>query len=323
MLFWPYEADSDMIEPFAPPASNYAHQLDWLLYALVGLSSVIVLFVLVAIIGFSIRYRKGSSADRGHLPRKLHRYLEFGWTSGTAIVFLFIFWLAAVEQLHHFVPPKHALEVHVIAKQWMWKVQQPNGVREINELHAPIGQPVLLVMTSEDVIHSMFLPALRLKQDVLPGRYLYLWFNADKVGIYHLLCTQFCGTGHSRMVGRLVLMAPEDYSRWSAAQPEADNLALQGEKLFNSLGCSGCHAPQSGVHCPDLHGVYGRPVQLWDGRAITADEAYIHDKILFPNQDVPAGYEPIMPSFRGVVNEEQILKLVAYVRSLSNEVEGQ
>lgn len=312
-----------MIEPFDPPASPYAHQLDWLFYSLVGLSSLIVLLVLFAIVGFSIRYRKGSNANRAELPRKLHNYMEIGWTSGTAFVFILIFWWASVEQLHHVVPPANAFQIHVIAKQWMWKVQQPNGVREINELHAPIGRPVLLIMTSEDVIHSLYLPALRLKQDVLPGRYVYLWFNADKAGVFHLLCTQFCGTAHSRMVGRLVLMTPEDYSRWSEAQPGSGNLAKQGEALFQSLGCSGCHAPNSGVHCPALNGLYGHPVVLWDGSTVMADEAYIHDKVLFPEKNVPAGYEPIMPSFRGVVSEEQLIKLVAYIKSLSDGGERQ
>jgi cytochrome c oxidase subunit II len=308
-----------MIEEFAPRASEYAVRWDGLFFALVAISAIVVALVFLVIVGFSMHYRKGSDAERGALPERFRNEIEIGWTTATAFAFLFMFWWAASMQLHHIVPPQNAFEIHVLAKQWMWKLQQPNGVREINELHAPIGRPVQLIMTSEDVIHSMFLPALRLKQDVLPGRYTYLWFTADKPGVFRLMCAEFCGTEHSRMTGRLVLMTPEDYSRWSAAQPEADNLARQGEELFHALGCSGCHAPGSAVHAPDLHGVYGHPVHLSDGRVVTADEAYLRDSILLPGQDIVAGFQPVMPSFRGTVSEEQIIKLIAFIKSLSAE----
>ncbi len=312
-----------MIQGWAPQASAYASQWDWFFFILVAVSGIIVSLVLAAIVGFGIRYRRGSDALRGPLPPRIRNHVELSWTSATFFSFLFIFWWAASTQLHHIVPPKGSFEIHVLAKQWMWKVQQPNGVREINELHAPINTPVQLVMTSEDVIHSMFLPALRLKQDVLPGRYTYLWFTADKAGVYHLFCAEFCGTGHSRMTGRLVLMTPEDYSHWSEAQPEADTLARRGQALFNSFGCSGCHAKNSSVHAPDLHGVYGHDVALSDGRHITADEAYLRDSILLPTKDIVAGYDPIMPSFQGVATEEQILELIAFIKSLSAKEQGQ
>ncbi len=306
-----------MIEEFAPTASSYASQWDWLFFVLVTVSAIVVALVLAAIVAFSIRYRRGTPALRKQLPGSFSLRVEYGWTTATALAFLAMFWWAATAQLHHIVPPEGAIEIHILAKQWMWKIQQSNGVQEINELHAPIDRPVELIMTSEDVIHSMFLPALRLKQDVLPGRYTYLWFSADKPGVYHLMCAEYCGTAHSRMTGRLVLMSPVDYSRWSAAQPQADNAAKQGEGLFNSLGCSGCHAKNSSVHAPDLHNVYGHPVQLSDGRSVIADEAYLRDSILLPEKDVVAGFDPIMPSFRGQVNEEQIMQLVAYLKSLS------
>jgi cytochrome c oxidase subunit 2 len=203
----------------------------------------------------------------------------------------------------------------------MWKVEQPNGAREINEIHVPANTDVRLIMTSDDVIHSLFLPPLRLKQDVLPGRYTYLWFKAARTGSYNLMCTQFCGTDHARMTGRFVVMTPEDYARWSAAQPDADDLARQGAALFVSLGCSGCHAPGSRVHAPDLHGLYGRQVPLEGGGLATADEAYIRDCILL-NKNIPAGYPPIMPRFQGVVTEEQVTHLIAYIKSLGSEQQG-
>jgi cytochrome c oxidase subunit II len=308
-----------MIDEFAAKASEYAGSWDTFFFVLVAVSAVVVAAVFVVIVGFSIRYRKGSDAYRPALPKSLGFEIEIGWTAATAFAFLFIFWWAASMQLRQIIPPRDALQIHVLAKQWMWKLQHSNGVREINELHAPVGHPVQLIMTSDDVIHSMFLPSLRLKQDVLPGRYTYIWFTADKPGVYHLMCAEFCGTQHSRMTGRLILMTPEDYSRWLAAQPEADNLAKRGEALFRSLGCSGCHTSNSAVHAPDLRGVYGHPVHLSDGRVVIADEAYLRDSILLPDKDVVAGYQPIMPSFRGTVGEDQIIELIAYVRSLTPE----
>ncbi|ARN83238.1 cytochrome c oxidase subunit II [Methylocystis bryophila] len=312
-----------MTEGFAPKASEYAGQWDGFFFALVMISAIVVVGIFAVIVGFSFHFRKGSDAVRDPLPERFRDEIEIGWTTATAFAFLFIFWFAASTQLHHIVPPRKAFEIHVLAKQWMWKSQHPNGVREINELHVPIGQPVQLIMTSEDVIHSLFLPALRLKQDVLPGRYTYLWFTADKPGVYHLMCAEYCGTGHSRMVGRLVLMTPEDYSRWSSSQPGAEDLAKEGELLFSSLGCSGCHAQTSSVHAPNLRGVYSHPVQLSDGRVVTADEAYLRDSILLPDKDVVAGYEPIMPSFRGIASEAQIIKLIAFIKSLSGEEQSE
>ena len=300
-------------------ASVYAGEWDRLFAVLTVVSALVVAAVFIAIVGFSIRYRRGSRAPRGVLPEIITNELELGWTAATAIAFLFLFWWAAVQQLHNVVPPANAIELHVVAKQWMWKVQQPNGVREINELHAPVGRPVRLIMTSQDVIHSLFLPALRLKQDVLPGRYTYLSFTADKPGVYHLLCAELCGSEHSRMIGRLVLMNAADYAKWSAAQPGAENLAAAGEKLFRSLGCSGCHAPQSSVHAPDLNGVFGRRVQLAGGRTVTADEAYLRDSILLPQKDVVAGFSPVMPSFQGTMSDDDMVKLIAYLKSLSAE----
>ena len=300
-----------------PEASRFAGRWDQIFLVLLALSIAIAGLVFVLIVGFSIRYRKGSAAPRPRLPEATQIRTEFIWTAATALTFILIFWWAAAAQLRSIVPPHDPFEIHVLAKQWMWTVQQPNGVREINELHAPIGRPVELIMTSEDVIHALFLPALRLKEDVLPGRYTYLWFTADRPGVYRLMCTEYCGTSHSRMTGQLVLMKPEDYSRWSAAQPEADDLARRGKALFSSLGCAGCHVDSTAVHAPDLRGIFGRPVQLADGRTLVADEAYVRDKILFPSRNIPAGYEPDMPSFRGIVSEEQIVALVAYVRSLA------
>jgi cytochrome c oxidase subunit 2 len=213
--------------------------------------------------------------------------------------------------------PKNALEIHVVAKQWMWKTQHSNGAREINELHVPLDTPVRLVMTSEDVIHSFFVPAFRMKKDVLPGRYTETWFRATKPGVFHLFCAEYCGSEHSRMTGRIVVVQKDTYARWLAAQPEGDGLAKTGATVFRARGCSGCHSEASKVHAPNLNGLYGRKVQLADGRSVTADEAYLRDSMLMPRRDVVAGFEPIMPSYAGILSDAEIISLTAYIRSLS------
>ena len=310
------------LDQFTTAASDYAVHVDRLFNLLSVISGLVVLLVSALIVIFFARYYRGSSAPRGEVPERLDREIEIGWTAATLFAFLFVFWWAASDQLTALTPPKDALEIHVVAKQWMWRIQHPSGAREIDELHVPANTNVRLAMTSEDVIHDLYLPALRLKQDVLPGRYTYLWFNANKTGIFYLTCAEFCGTDHSVMSGRLVIEPPADYARWTAAQPEGDDLAHQGEALFRSLGCSGCHTPGASVHAPDLHGLYGHPVHLSDGRTVTADEAYLRDSIVLPNKDIVAGFSPIMPSFAGVASEGQLVALLAYLKSLTPAADG-
>jgi cytochrome c oxidase subunit 2 len=218
-------------------------------------------------------------------------------------------------------PPDNALELFVVAKQWMWKLEHTGGQREIDEMHVPRGTPVKLIMTSEDVIHSFFVPAFRLKQDVLPGRYTQMWFTATEAGRFHLFCAEYCGTDHSRMHGDVVVMEPADFARWLEAHRGASDMAARGEALFRDYGCSGCHSANASVHAPDLAGMYGKPVPLSDGSVVVADERYIRDSILLPAKEVAAGYAPIMPSFAGRIGEGDILDLIAYVRSLARSEE--
>jgi cytochrome c oxidase subunit 2 len=305
------------LDEFTTAASDYAHSIDRLFWLLVIISGFIVSLVSVLIVVFLAKYRRGTEAERREVPQWLSHEIEIGWTVATLFLFLFIFWWAGTRELSALAPPSNALEIHVVAKQWMWRFQHPSGAHEIDELHVPSDTPVRLAMTSEDVIHDLYLPALRLKQDILPDRYTYLWFTATKTGTFHLTCAEYCGTDHSTMAGKLVIVAPQDYSRWTAAQPQGDDLAHQGEAVFRSLGCSGCHTPGSTVHAPDLHGVYGHLVQLSDGRTVTADEAYLRDSILLPDKDIVAGFAAVMPSFTGVAGEDQIAELLAYLKSLS------
>ena len=302
---------------FPGQASTQASRTDLIFGGLTLLSGLIILLVFGLIVVFAIRYRNGSRARRGDLPEWIERDFEIGWTTATLFLALFIAWWTATSTFGSLVPNAGAMEIHVVAKQWMWKTEHPNGAREINTLHVPVDEPVRLMMTSQDVIHSFFVPQFRIKQDVLPGRYTQTWFQTTEVGTFHLLCTQLCGTEHARMVGDVVVMTPDDYARWSAAQPQGDDIAAQGAALFHALGCSGCHVG-SAVHAPQLAGLYGKPVQLSDGRRVVADDAFIRDMILMPHANVPAGYEPIMPSFSGLVGDDEILALTAYIRSLKD-----
>jgi cytochrome c oxidase subunit 2 len=206
------------------------------------------------------------------------------------------------------------MTIYVVGKQWMWKVQHPNGRREIDELHLPAGQRVRLVLSSEDVIHSFYVPAFRIKQDAVPGRYTSVRFTPTRAGEYRLHCAEYCGTDHARMGGRVVVLQPADFAAWLEQGNSAPTLAAQGFELFRRKGCSGCHSPRSTVHAPDLAGIFGRTVHLADGRTLVADEAYLRDSILLPRRDVTAGYAPVMPSFQGQLDESELAALIAFLK---------
>ncbi len=301
-------------------ASSIAPRWDLLFGAMTLLCGTVALGVCIAIVAFSIRYRAG--AGRGAPGPRRTRAIEIAWTATPLAIFIVLFVWAAHDFIELYRPPADALPVYVVAKQWMWKLQHRNGHREINELHVPLGQPVRLLMTSQDAIHSFFVPAFRLKQDVVPGRYTGLWFTATKLGDYRLFCAEYCGTDHSQMLGRIVVMPPADYARWLGSGSEQPSLAQYGFALFRSLGCSGCHEPTSTVHAPSLDGILGRTVHLQDGRTIVADENYVRDSILLPRKDVVAGFAPVMPSFAGQVSEEDVEALIAYLRSTGSPPAG-
>jgi len=302
---------------FIAQASTAAGQTDALLLALTIVSVLVVGGITLTIIVFAVRWHEGSNVARSAGSPKRNRLVEFAWIGIPLLGFLGIFVWSAILYHQLRTPPADALTIDVVAKQWMWKMQHPGGQREINELHVPVNRPIELVMTSQDVIHSFFVPAFRMKQDVLPGRYTSLWFTPTKTGRYQLFCAEFCGTSHSQMRGTIIVMTPTEYSDWLAANPSQGSLAAQGEALFREYGCSGCHGASSTVHAPQLEGLFGRPVNLSNGTQVTADARYIRDSILLPARQVVAGYTPIMPSFKGQLSEEDILKLVAYIRSLA------
>jgi cytochrome c oxidase subunit 2 len=212
--------------------------------------------------------------------------------------------------------PQGELTVFVVAKQWMWKVQHAGGQTEINALHIPVNRPMRLVMASQDVIHSFFIPALRLKHDVVPGRFQDVEIEAKRPGHYHLFCAEYCGTDHSGMTGEIVAMEAPDYAAWLRQQGPGTPLAQEGGALFRELGCSGCHGTGSKVRAPLLEGLYGKPVPLADGSTVIADDKYIRDSILLPRSQIAAGYDAVMPSFEGKISEDQLLRLVTYIKSL-------
>ena len=267
---------------------------------------------------YAIRYRAASTVDRGNLAEKSW-VIEIGWTAATLLVFFGLFLWGADLYVRLYSPPDNAFRIYVVGKQWMWKLQYPDGQREINSLHVPLGRPVQLIMTSEDVIHDFAVPALRIKHDVLPGRYDTIWFQATEAGTYHLFCTQFCGTDHASMTGSVTVMSEPDFARWLAGQSSDGTLAAQGRSLFIQDGCDGCHSGRGTVRAPSLAGLFGSPVPLADGRVVKADEGYIRDSILFPQRQLVAGFAPVMPSFAGRIGEEDLLKLVAYIKSLKAE----
>jgi cytochrome c oxidase subunit 2 len=302
-----------------PQASSMAARIDALFDAMLALSVVVVAGVFIAMVWFSVKYRRGSKADRSG---ESHRYLgiESTWTLIPLVLFMALFgWSIAIwRELR--IPPPDATPVYVVAKQWMWKVQHPDGQREINALHVPLGQPVRLVMTSQDVVHSFYVPAFRIKQDVLPGRYTQMWFTATKPGTFELFCAEYCGLDHSNMGGQIVVMPPATYAQW-LAEHAGTGLAAHGAALFRTYGCSGCHNTQSSVQAPSLENLYGSTVPLSDGTQIRADERYLHDSILLPKTQFAAGYPPIMPSYAGLIDEEDVLALVAYIKSRSTQPE--
>jgi cytochrome c oxidase subunit 2 len=278
------------------------------------LCGAVAIALLVIVVVFSIRYRRGAHVDR--TPARRMRNIEAAWTLTPLLIFFGIFGWSARDFLVLYQPPTDAQPVTVVAKQWMWKLRHRNGRREINELHVAQGEPVVLTMTSQDAIHSFFVPAFRLKQDVVPGRYTRLWFTPTQLGEFRLFCSEFCGSGHSTMTGRIVVMTPADYGRWLAAGNGEPGLAQYGFALFRQLGCSGCHDTRSTIHAPLLDGLAGRLVHLQDGRSAVADATYLRDSILTPAKDVVAGFAPVMPSFAGQVSEEDLQALIAYIESL-------
>ena len=315
------DAGQSPLPLFPEQASTMAPRIDGLYWFLVGITGFFTLLIFGLVLLFALRYRRraGDAA-----PPEIHGNLlmEIVWTGIPLVLSMVIFGWGATLYFDVRRAPANAVPMEVVAKQWMWKLQHPEGHREINELHIPVGRPVELRMISEDVIHSFFVPAFRVKQDVLPGRYSTLWFEATRPGSYHLFCAEYCGTKHAEMIGRVVVMEPVDYQAWLSGRPAGETPAQSGQKLFTQLGCGTCHQAVENQQAPSqrgpvLRGVFGKRVQFADGASAVADEDYLRESILRPMKRIVAGYEAIMPTYEGQVSEEGILQLIAYIKSLA------
>ncbi len=296
-------------------ASTTAVHLDHLSTYLVIVATFFTVLIFSLIFYFAIKYRRRSDHER---PVEVHggMTLEIVWSVVPFLLMMVMFVWGASVFFEMSRPPDDAMNIYVVGKQWMWKTQHIEGQREINELHVPLGRPVRLTMTSEDVIHSFYMPAFRVKFDVLPGKYTTAWFNPTKTGKYHLFCAEYCGTLHSGMIGWIYVMEPAEYEKWLAGGSGSESLASSGEKLFQYLACANCHRTDKPGRCPNLEGLFGQPVLLTTNQKVTADEAYIRESILDPGAKIVAGYQNIMPSFQGLVTEEELLQLIEYIKSL-------
>lgn len=298
---------------FPESASTMSGQVDRLLWFLLLLSGFFTLLIFFLILIFALKYRRRPGVAAPEQTRA-NLKLEITWTVVPLLITLVIFVWGADLYVRMFTPPPNAMEIYVIGKQWMWKIQHPEGRSEINELHIPVGRPIKLIMSSQDVIHSFYVPAFRIKHDVLPGRYTVQWFEATRPGVYHLFCTEYCGAGHASMVGRVIAMEPAAYQAWLSDTVAEESAAKAGERLYEKFGCNTCH----GVNAPTLAGFYGSTVELQDGSTVPADDNYVRESILDSTAKVVKGYPPIMPSYRGQISEVQLMQLVEYIKSLKS-----
>jgi len=303
---------------FPDQASTFAWQVDLLYAYLIIVSIAFTIPIVAAIFYFGLRYRE---KEKYATPDEMHGSiaLETVWSIIPFVISMTIFLGGAYVYYNQFrIPDDPAMEVYVVGKQWMWKLQHETGQREINELHVPVGRKVKLTMTTEDVLHDFSIPAFRTKTDVVPGRYTYLWFEATKPGKYHLFCAEYCGLNHSGMGGFVYVMEQSDFDNWLSGNVSGQTPVEQGRDLFeNKLGCASCHAGGPQQRGAKLEGIFGKEIKLVGGGTVVANEEYIRNSILNPSSQVVEGFQPIMPTFKGQVTEEQLLGLVAYIKSLS------
>ncbi|HEX8407957.1 MAG TPA: cytochrome c oxidase subunit II [Thermoanaerobaculia bacterium] len=302
---------------FPEQASSVSPLVDGLYLGLVAITGLVSILIWIAIFYLAVKYRRRPDNELAQ-EQEPPVALEMAWTIIPTIIFILIFVAGAWVFFRINRVPANALEVYATGRQWMWKFQHPTGQREINSLHVPVGRPVKITMASEDVIHSLWFPAFRVKADVIPNRFRTMWFEATKTGTYHIFCAEYCGTLHSGMIGSVVVMEPTEYQRWLAGGSEG-SLASQGEKLFEKYACNTCHSSTAGARGPNLAGLYGKTRTLTNGTIITADDNYIRESILNPQAKIAAGFQPIMPTFQGQVNEDDLIRLLAYVRTLGSE----
>jgi cytochrome c oxidase subunit 2 len=301
---------------FPVQASTLAPEVDSLYFFIVAVTAFFAVIVSIAVVYFAIKYHDPTGRRIG-APVHGSISLELAWTIIPFILAMGIFVWSTVVYFHIVRPPDEALEIYSTGKRWMWRFQHREGQSEINELHVPRGRPVKVTFTSEDVLHNLYIPAFRVKADAIPGRYSMIWFNATQTGEYHLFCAEYCGTKHSGMIGKVVVMEPDDYQAWLTGGGAGLSLSARGQQLFQQLACASCHLTDGRGRGPSLAGVFGSQVALSTGATVVANESYLRESILTPQAKLVSGYQPLMPTFQGQVNEEGVMSLLEYIKSLS------
>ena len=301
-------------------ASNLASKVDAVIWFITVISLVFFILISIFLVYFAIRYRRRQENEETPYITGSH-VLETIWTIIPSILLIVIFVYGFVVYKDMRTPPEDSLEVTVIGRQWLWQFKYNNGKTTLNELYIPEGRPIKLVMTSEDVLHSFFVPAFRVKQDLVGGMYTYLWFTPTKNGTYELFCAEYCGTGHSAMLGKVIVMSPQEYEKWEKGEEEKAVASLPpaelGKQLYTQRGCNACHTIDgSSLVGPTWKGLYGHEVVLQDGTKVTADENYIREAILEPQAKMVKGFGPVMPSFKGVISDDEISDIIAYIKTL-------
>src|ERR1700735_752715 len=299
---------------FPAEASTIAPSADALYAFLMAITVIGLVLVGALVFGFSIRYRKARNPVATQVEGST--LLEATWTIIPLALFMVTWIWGALLYFRIYNPPTNAMNIYIVGKQWMWKAEHPGGQHEINALHVPTGRAVQLTMISQDVFHSCSIPDFRVKREVIPGRYSTVWFNATTPGVYHIFCTQYCGTNHSAMIGEVTVLSPDDYEKWTQTSTSGMSLAQNGERLFASMGCNACHSGSAAARGPNLAGVYGSKLQLTNGSQVLVNDAYLRDSILNPSQHITAGYAPIMPTYQGQISEDGLIDLVEYIKSM-------
>jgi len=307
---------------FPDQASTFARDVDMLYFFILAVTSFFALAVAVSVIYFGLRYHRTHEGEigariEGSLP------LELLWSVIPTIIAMFMFGWGATVYYHLRRPPDEAMQIYAVGKQWMWKFQHPEGQREINELHIPVGRPIKITISSEDVLHSLYFPAFRTKMDAIPGRYTELWFEADTPGSYHIFCSEYCGTNHSGMIGTVTVMEAAEYQAWLQGGGEGGTLSQRGARLFENLACNSCHLESGRGRGPSLKDIVGSTVDLEGGSSVTVDDAYLRESILNSQAKIVKGFTPLMPTFQGLISEENLVALIEHVKSLSPAQKGQ
>ncbi len=305
---------------FMPPGhSTFAGEVDSLFYFILYAAAVFLAIVVFGAVFFAVRYRRGRKTIASPGPSH-NTALEIIWTIIPTILVVIVFFWGFRLYLKMNIPPKDAMEIKVTGQKWFWSFDYPDGASTVNELVVPVDKPIKLLMSSRDVIHGFFIPDFRIKMDVVPNRYTVTWFEATQAGVFDLFCSQYCGKGHSEMLAKVKVLGEREFSDWFVSGTKAGegmSLADYGAKLYISKACVTCHSIDGAANVgPTFKAIFSQPVRLSDGSSVIIDENFIRESILSPQANLVAGYQPVMPTFQGILNDRELDALTAYIKSL-------